>query len=124
MASTIDAASTQELELTAGGKPARKYTDPSAGKDCGPVCCLWFWETGVINWLVYGDGERSIRTYSPGRVDGRFLCSRPRFCDDVTELAAHCDEGKGCFVVPVAAAKRLATPDQVFATPDEYPDYT
>jgi len=66
-----------------------------------------------------GDRKRSIRTYSPGSVDGRFLGTSPPFCDDVAELAAHSNEGKGYFVVPVTVAKRLATPDQVFATPDE-----
>ncbi len=99
------------------------YTDPSAGKGCGPVCCLWFSESRVVHWLSYGDPKRSIRTYSPGRVDGRFLGMAPRFCDDVAALLAHCGEGKGYFVVPVSVAKQLANPDQVFATPDEYPDY-
>jgi hypothetical protein len=96
--------------------------DPSSGKVCGPVCFVWFSESGTITWLVYGDRRRSIRTYTPGHVDGRVLGSSPRFCDDVRVLAEHCQNGESYFVVPVETTKRLAGPDRVFATPDEYPD--
>jgi hypothetical protein len=91
-------------------------SDPSRGKECGPVCCLWFWEPGTIHWLVYHLPARSIRTYHPGRVDGRYLMNEPAFCDSVRELAEACVRGKGFFVVPVETARRFSgEPQEAFA---------
>jgi hypothetical protein len=96
--------------------------DPSTGKE-GPVCCVGFSQPDVIGWISYGDEKRSIRTYSAGNVDPRWLPLNPAWCDSIGDLFDHAEKGKGYFVIPVSVAEAFIDDDQVFAEPDTYPSY-